>query len=100
MLAIGFAAVVVRLKMASLMADMVLVQSGLISQTGMVPVPDIVVGTGLVQKKNVFLAAGIALYLTGMVHTMTGIRFPLTGTVPSTTGLILRMTGIVAEANL
>lgn len=100
MLAIGFAAVVVRLKMASVMADMALVQSGLISQTGMVPVPDIVVGTDLVQKKNVFAAGGIAISLTGMVYAMTGIRFPSTGTVPLPTGLISGMTGIVAEVNL
>jgi hypothetical protein len=75
-LAIGFAAVVGRLKMASVMAEMVLVQIGLISQTGIVPVSDIVVGTGLVQKKKVFAAAGIVLSLTGTVFAMTGISFP------------------------
>jgi hypothetical protein len=99
-LAVGFAAVVGRLKMESLMADMVLVQIGLISQTGMVPVSDIVVGIGWVQKNTVFAEAGIVLFLTGTMHPMTGISFPPAGMVLLPAGLISRMTGIVAEVNL
>jgi hypothetical protein len=97
--AIGFAAVVGRLRRANVMAEKAVVQIGLFVQTGMVPVSDMVVGTGSMQKKTVFAASGIVLYRTGMEYVLTGIRLPLSGMVLLLAGLIVEMTGIVVGVN-
>jgi hypothetical protein len=94
-LAVGFAAVVGRLCRANVMAEKVIGQIGLLAQTVMAPVSEMVVGTGWVQKNTVFATSGIALYRTGMAYTLTGIRLPLSGMVLLLTGLIVEMTGVV-----